>query len=322
MAARMRVVFMGSAPIALPTLRYLQAHHELLAVVTQPDKPTGRKRLLTPTAVKAEALHLGVPVHEPTRLKDPAFLDLLAAYRPEVIVVLAYGRLVPPAVLDLPPHGCINIHGSILPAYRGACPIERAILDGLTTTGLTTFYMAQGFDTGDMIFTLPMEIAAGETAGQLRERMGEQAVGLIDRTLGALVDGTAPRIPQEHSLATHAAVITRQEACIDWRYDAQRIECLVRACEPEPGAYTGLRGQSLKVRKVALGAPCDPAIPPGTVVAVERTGPRVAAGRGQTVVLTEVQPAGKSWLTGAQLVAGYRLAADDRLDSAPTTPAS
>ena len=302
----MRVVFMGSAPIAVPVVRHLAAAHELVAVITQPDKPSGRKRVLTPTAVKVAALDLGLPVHEPTRLKDPAFLELLTALAPEAIVVLAYGRLVPTAVLELPPHGCINIHGSILPEYRGPCPIERAICDGRTESGLTTFYMAQGFDTGDLIFTHPMPVAADDTAGSLRERMGNEAVPLIERTLQALADGTAPRIPQDHAAATHAPIITREEACIDWTRSADSIRCLVRACEPEPGAHTTLRGNALKVRRVEVVEAPEGA-KPGVICAVDRRGPHVAAGDGHALVLLDVQPAGRSWMTGSQLVAGSRL---------------
>lgn len=314
----MRLVFMGSAPIAVPTLDYLYGKHDVAAVVTQPDKPKGRKREPMPTAVKAEALRLGLLVLEPRKLRASEFVDGMKALNPEVIVVMAYGRLVPPDVLYLPPHGCVNIHGSILPRHRGPCPIERAIMLGDRTTGVTTFYMNEGFDTGDIILTRPLDIASDDTGGSLRDKMSKLAVEVIDETLRRLGDGTAPRIPQDLGQGCHAAVIVREDARIDWCQPAAVIDCQVRACDPEPGAFTVYRGQPVKVRRVAVidGHATEP---PGTIVAADReAGLQVAAGQGTVVALLEVQPAGKRWMQAHEFLTGYRPRAGESLLPVPS----
>jgi methionyl-tRNA formyltransferase len=311
----MRVVFMGSAPIAVPTLVYLHERHELVAVVSQPDKPKGRKRELTPTAVKAEALRRGLEVLEPRKLRAPEFLDRLRGLSPEVIVVMAYGRLVPPEVLSMPPHGCVNIHGSLLPDHRGPCPIERAILQGDRLSGITTFYMNEGFDTGDVILTRELPIAPDDSGGSLREKMSLLAVDAIDETLRRLGDGSAPRVPQDLEAGSHAAIITREEARIDWTEPADAIDRRVRACDPEPGAYATFKGQPLKVRRVRPLADGDPAARPGTVLGADRErGLQVAAGEATAIVLEEVQPAGKRWMSGVDFLAGYRPPVGEPLD--------
>ena len=309
----MRVVFMGSAPIAVPSLVHLHQHHDLRAVVTQPDKPKGRKRELTPTAVKQEALARGLEVLEPRKLRAPEFVDRLRALDPEVIVVMAYGRLVPPEVLYLPPHGCINLHGSILPEHRGPCPIERGLLRGDPETGITTFYMAEGFDTGDIILTRPMPIGEDDTGGSLREKLALLAAEVLEDTLRGISAGTAPRIPQDLTQGCHAPIITRDEARIDWSATASFIDRLVRACEPEPGAHTVFRGQPLKVRR-ARPLACAVTAPPGTVVTADREhGLQVAVGQGGAVALLEVQPSGKRWMSGPEFVAGYRPQTGERM---------
>lgn len=314
---------MGSAPIAVPTLCYLADSHDLVAVITQPDRPAGRKRVLTPTAVKAEALRRGLAVMEPRRLKAPAFLEALQAHAPEVIVVMAYGRLVPPSVLSLPPLGCINLHGSILPRHRGPCPIERGLLCGDPVTGITTFYMDEGFDTGDIILQEEVPIGSHDTGGSLRDALGQVAVRVIARTLERVGRGDAPRIPQDPAAGCHAPIIERSEAKIDWSRPASAIHRLVRACTPEPGAWCWFRGQALKVREVQFAAGdagADHETIVGTVVSDGKGlgtggGPVVAVGHRETVILCEVQPAGKRWMSGAEFVAGYRLAPGERLES-------
>lgn len=315
----MRVVFMGSAPIAVPTLIHLHEHHDLRAVVTQPDKPKGRRRELTPTAVKAEAMARGCEVLEPRRLRAPEFVERLRHLDPEVIVVMAYGRLVPPEVLTLPLHGCINLHGSLLPDHRGPCPIERGLLRGDAETGITTFYMDEGFDTGDIIVMQPLPIGPDDTGGSLREKLSRLAVDVIEDTLRRLSDGTAPRVPQDRAQGCHAPVITRDEARIDWSVSAAVIDRLVRACEPEPGAYTSFRGQPLKVRRVVAHDSAGGASA-GAVVAADRTqGFVVGAGDGTAVALAEVQPAGKKWMSGIDFVTGYRPQVGETLGDVGTT---
>ncbi len=307
----MRVVFMGSAPIAVPTMQYLYETHELLAIVTQPDRPFGRKREPRPTAVKAQALASNIPVHEPRKLRSSSFLDTVRALAPDVIVVMAYGRLVPPELLSLPPHGCINLHGSLLPRHRGPCPVERAILEGDPESGITTFYMDEGFDTGDIILQQPIAIAPDETAGSLREKLGRLAVDAIHTTLRAISTNTAPRVPQDLTAGNHAPIITREEAQIPWQWTAEAIDRLVRACEPEPGAYTFFRNQLLKVRRVRAVNTSTDASPGTTVVASRTNGLHLAAGEGTVLAVEEVQPAGKRWMAAADFLSGYRIEAGE-----------
>lgn len=303
---------MGSAPIAVPSLEYLVAHHDLRGVVTQPDRPQGRKRELTPTAVKVAALRLGQTVLQPRKLKAPEFLEPLRAMAPDVIVVMAYGRLVPAEVLGLPRFGCINLHGSVLPRYRGPCPVERALIEGETSTGITTFYMAEGFDTGDIILTEAIAIADDDSGGSLRDKLSVVAARVIARTLDLLERGEAPRLPQDHAAATHAPIVTRDEGHVDWSRPAAAIDRLVRGCDPEPGAWATFRGQPLKVRRVAVAEAASDGAAPGEIVGVDPRGPRVAADHG-AVILVEVQPAGKKWMSGAQFAGGYRPQAGERL---------
>jgi methionyl-tRNA formyltransferase len=305
----MRVVFMGSAPIAVPTLEYLHASHDLAAVITQPDQPAGRKRVLTPTAVKARALELGLPVWEPRKLKSAEFLDQLRAAHPDVVVVMAYGRLVPPAVLNLPKFGCINLHGSILPEHRGPCPIERGLLRGDDHTGITTFYMDEGFDTGDIIFTEPQPIGPDDSGGSLREKLSRLAPQVIARTLEALERGDAPRVPQDRAAGCHAPIIERAEARVDWTRSAADIDRLVRACDPEPGAYTQFRGQPLKVKRVRVVPRPPGTFKPGEVI----EGNTVAVGENEAVALVEIQPAGKRWMSGDEFKNGYKPKAGEPL---------
>lgn len=327
---RLRVVFMGSAPIAVPTLCFLAETHDLVAVVTQPDKPAGRKRVLTPTAVKAEALARGLPVLEPRRLKDPVFVEALASAAPQVIVVMAYGRLVPPVVLSMPPLGCINLHGSILPRHRGPCPIERGILCGDATTGITTFYMDQGFDTGDLILQEEIAIEPEDSGGSLRERLSHVAVRVIGRTLDLVARGEAPRVPQDLGAGCHAPILGRSDARVEWSTPAAHLDRLVRACDPEPGAWCVFRGQPLKIRRLALppgDVPWPGGTEAGTVIADGRgltapAGPVISAGTGEAVILREVQPAGKRWMSGAEFAAGYRLRVGQHLESVEEDPAN
>lgn len=322
---------MGSAPIAVPTLQYLDDHHDLQAVITQPDRPKGRKREMAPTAVKEEALRRGLVVLEPRKLRASEFLEALKSMAADVIVVMAYGRRVPSEVLSMPTHGCVNIHGSLLPEHRGPCPIERAIMRGDVESGITTFFMDEGFDTGDVILMRSVPIAPDDTGGSLREKLSHVAVDVIDETLRRLAEGTAPRVPQDLRTGTHAAVLTREDARIEWSRAARAIDRQVRACEPEPGAFTFFRDLPLKVRRVAVlaipeeikGAQAPPRPPaPGSVIAADReSGLRVAAGDGKALTLVEVQPAGKRWMDGADFVAGYRPRLGESLDVVPVSTA-
>jgi methionyl-tRNA formyltransferase len=296
---------MGSDAFSVPTLELLRQHHDVALVVTQPDKARGRGMKESANPVKAAADRLGVPVAQPTRLKDEGFVETLRQAAPEVIVVVAYGKIIPPVVLNLPKHGCINVHGSVLPEYRGAAPIERAIVNGEKSTGITTFYMNQGLDTGDVILIESSEIGVDETGGEVRERMSHVGAQVLGRTLDLVAAGTAPRLPQDLSAgqATYSPTIKNDECWLDWTQQAERVANTVRAFFPHPGTQTMYRGQVLKLKRMRAveghGAP-------GAVLeVVKNKGLVVACGEG-AVLLEEVQPAGKKWMNAWAFAQGYR----------------
>lgn len=301
----MRVVFMGSDAFSVPTLKRLKEKHDVLLVVTQPDKPKGRGLKLEFNPVKVAALDMGLPLAQPAKLKDPDFLPQLQALAPDVVVVVAFGKIIPKVVLELPKHGCINVHGSILPEYRGAAPIERAIVNGDKSGGITTFYMNAGLDTGDVILMQEAPFGEHETGGEIRERLSHVGADLLDRTLDAMASGTAPRIPQDLGAgqATYSPTIKNEESWIDWSLPASRIANTVRAFFPNPGTQTMYRGQVLKLKQVSLH---DGSGSPGEVLSVVKNkGIVVACGQG-AVLLEEVQPAGKKWMNAWAFAQGYR----------------
>ncbi len=246
----MRIVFMGTPDFAAPSLlALLDAGHEVCAVYTQPDKPVGRKQILTPPPVKALALERGIPVYQPTTFRDDAALRELAALRPELIAVVAYGRILPKAVLQLPPYGCINVHGSLLPKYRGAAPIQWAVLNGDAVTGVTTMYLAEGLDTGDMLLKAETNIGPDETSGELFDRLAVMGASLLVETVAGLQQGKLERQPQEEALASHTAKIDKTLCPVDWSKPAGAIHNQVRGLSPWPVASTVYRGKTLKLHK-------------------------------------------------------------------------
>ena len=288
----MRVVFMGTPDFAVQSLNALvDAGHEVKAVITQPDRPKGRGNKMAFPEVKTRALELGLPVHQPDSVKDEAFLELLKGYNPEVIVVVAFGRILPQAVLELPPYGCVNVHGSLLPEYRGAAPIQRAVLDGRKETGVTTMRMDIGMDTGDMLMQATLPITDEDTTGTMFGKLAELGGKVLIDTLVGLENGTVVPEKQDDSKATHAARILKEDEVIRWNDPAEKIFCQIRGLSPAPGAYTWWNGERLKLWKARI-SDRETGKAPGTVVAISKNALTVQTGKGCLEVL-ELQPAGK-----------------------------
>ena len=288
----MRVVFMGTPDFAVASLDALiTAGHDVVAVITQPDRPKGRGNKLAFPEVKTRALELNIPVYQPASVKDEDFLQLLQGYQPDVIVVVAFGRILPQAVLDLPPYGCVNVHGSLLPEYRGAAPIQRAVLDGRTETGVTTMRMDIGMDTGDMLLQAKLPITDEDTTGTMFDKLAALGGNLLIDTLTGLEQGSIVPEKQDDAKATHAARILKEDEVIDWTNDAQKIFCQVRGLAPAPGAYTLWGGERLKVWKARVNNK-NTGKAPGTLVEIGKDALLVQTGNGCLEVL-ELQPAGK-----------------------------
>lgn len=309
----MKLVFMGTPDFAVFSLRALiEAGHEIVAVMTQPDKPKGRGYTLTPPPVKVCATEHGIPVYQPTTLKDEAFSDLLAELSPEIIVVVAYGKILPESVLRFPKYGCVNVHGSLLPEYRGAAPMQRAILDGKTHTGITTMYMDVGLDTGDML--LKEEIAIEETDNfeTIHDKLGTLGARLIVETLKRLESGTAPRIPQDNALATYAAKITKEDCLLRFDAHAKTVHDQIRGLSPIPLAFTHtVDGKLLKVTEARLADREAVHDTPGEVLSLEG-GITVACHQG-SVLLTGVLPEGKSRMAAVDFIRGRKVSVGDLL---------
>ena len=294
----MRIVFMGTPDFAVPSLQALiDAGHDVCAVYTQPDKPQGRKQILTAPPVKTLALEHDIPVFQPNTLKNEDEQARLRELAPEVIIVVAYGKLLPKAVLDIPPHGCINVHGSLLPRWRGAAPIQWAVIAGDEMAGVTTMQMAEGLDTGDMLLTYETKVGEKETAGELFDRLAQSGAELLTQTLVKL-DEIEPR-PQDDAQSCYAHMLDKQMAVIDWSKSAHEIDCLIRGLNPWPIALTTLSGERLKVFAAEKAAGNGE---PGTVLEADpKKGLTVACGEG-ALGLTEIQ-----------LVGGKRMKATDFL---------
>lgn len=252
----MRIVFMGTPDFAVPSFLALQeAGHEVCAVYTQPDKPTGRKQVLTAPPVKVQALAYHIPVYQPATLRDAAEQERLRALAPELIVVVAYGKLLPPPVLAIPPRGCINVHGSLLPRWRGAAPIQWAVIAGDQTTGVTTMQMAEGLDTGDILLQYETPIGEQETAGELFDRLAPAGAALLVETIAKL-DTLTPR-PQPESQSCYAPMLAKQDAEIRWSDTATAIHCRIRGLSPWPVAWTTWNGQRLRLYAASVGTAND-----------------------------------------------------------------
>jgi methionyl-tRNA formyltransferase len=289
----MRTIFMGTPEFALPSLNALhQSGHTLLAVVTQPDRPKGRGGHLAPPPAKVMAERFGLPVLQPAKMKDPAFLESLRVLKPEGIVVVAFGRILPPEILDLPPRGCVNLHASLLPKYRGAAPIQWAIINGEQETGVTTIRMDPGMDTGDILLHERVSILPEDTAGSLSVRMAERGADLLLRTLKGIESGEIVPVPQNPAQATLAPLLEKEAGEIDWAQPAVAIVNRIRGLSPWPGAYTFYQDERWRIWRAGMRDRTEDKADdelPGTILKAEREGISVATGQGLIEIL-ELQP--------------------------------
>ena len=304
---KLRIVFMGTPDFAVPCLAKLVADgHEIAVVVTQPDRPKGRGRVLTPSPVKEYAVQHELPLLQPETIKDPAVIQQIAALKPDVIVVVAFGQFLPGELLGMPPMGCINVHASLLPKYRGAAPIHWAVMNGETITGVTTMYMDSGMDTGDMIMKLETPISLDENTGILHDRLSRLGAELLSTTLLLASENKAPRIPQQTSDATYAPLLKREIEAIDWNRSASEIHNQVRGLNPWPGAYSIYADRILKIWRTSIKDNTGIFDKPGRIIAVEKDCLLVAAGKG-LLRLEEVQPQNKRRMSAGIFAAGYRV---------------
>lgn len=303
----LRVVFMGTPEFAVPTLKALHANFKVTGVVTQPDRPKGRGLRPVATEVKKAAVELGIPVIEPERPDSPETQAMLREWAPDVIVVAAYGKILPESVLKLPPLGCVNLHGSLLPRHRGASPISAAILAGDRIAGVTTMLMDRGMDTGQILLTREIPLSEDETAGTLHDKLMEPGAELVVETLKRLDAGSIVPKPQDDSQATVCKPLSREDGRLDWTQNSEQLSRLVRAYNPAPGAFFDLSGQRVKVWE----ARCEEGqAEPGQIAEIRPDGAVVGTGKG-LLVLRQVQAPGKKRISGSEFSRGRRLKKGD-----------
>jgi methionyl-tRNA formyltransferase len=306
-----RIIFMGTPDFAVPSLQALLDHKEnVVAAVTQPDRPKGRGRKLSPPPVKVLAENTGIPVLQPTKIKNEEYLDTIREFEPDLIIVTAYGRILPGPLLHLPPLGTINVHGSLLPRYRGAAPIQRAILHGDKETGITIMQMDEGMDTGDILLQDSLPIKADDTSATLAAKMARLGGRLLIEALELLRRDELPPVRQDNHLATEAPPLHKDEAEIDWTRSAFAISCLIRGLDPWPLAHTEYEGQRLRLFSPSVISG-EPTAPPGTLCRLDRDGMMIATGHDYLLV-REVQREGANrmpvhaFLQGRPLKIGIR----------------
>ena len=308
----MKVVFAGTPPFSVPALEALvNAGHEIRLVLTQPDRPAGRGMKNAASSVKLAAQKYGLAVLQPDSLKRSEVQASLTAIDADIMVVVAYGLILPLAVLNLPKFGCLNIHASLLPRWRGAAPIERAVLAGDRETGISIMQMDQGLDTGAVLLRRPTAISEQDTAGTMRERLAELGAACIIEVLASMQQGRLCPTPQNDLDATYAPKVDKREAEIDWESSAEQISRAVRAFNPYPGAHSWIRGVSIKIWQASVDT--DIRAEPGTIVAIERRGIVVACGHGG-LILEVVQKAGGKRLSFEEFLSGHPLQRGDRLE--------
>jgi methionyl-tRNA formyltransferase len=307
---RTRIVFMGTPAFAVPSLKALiDKGFDVVAVATQPDRPRGRGLRPAPSPVKEIALEHGIEAYEPQKLRDEGFIKRLKTLKPDVIVVVAYGKILPKPVLDIPKRGCINLHASILPRYRGAAPINWAIIKGEKTTGVTTMLMDEGLDKGPVFLTEEVPIADDETAGDLTKRLSGVGAELLVRTIALLEDKKIEPLPQDEKNATYAPMLKKEDGRVDWNKGAGEIRNLVRGLYPWPGAHTYWKGRLLKIHGGrALTGPeaLGDGRGPGTVMETTEEGIKIKCGRG-IFEITELQVEGKRRMSAGDFLKGYSL---------------
>jgi methionyl-tRNA formyltransferase len=309
----LRIVFLGSGAFAVPSLEALvREGHAVVAVVTQPDREKGRGRLPTSPPVKACAVALGLPVLQPVRVRDAASVATLRALTPEVQVVVAYGQILPRAVIDLAPLGTVNVHASLLPRYRGAAPIQWAIARGETETGVTTMLIDEGLDTGALLLSARTPIGPEETAGQLETRLSQMGASLLVETIARLAQGRITPQPQDESLASRAPLLHKEDGRIDWRATAVEIAYRVRGFNPWPCAHASLGSRLIRILSARAGDPTTAA--PGEIVRADGRGLAVACGDGRVLEIIDLQPENRRPMTASAFLAGARLALGGRFE--------
>jgi methionyl-tRNA formyltransferase len=304
-----RLVFLGTPAFAVPTLeRTVQAGHDVVAVLTQPDRPRGRGQQPAPPPVKEAALRLGLPVYQPERVRRPEAVEQLRSFGADAMVVVGYGQIIPQVVIDLAPLGIINVHASLLPKYRGAGPIQWAIVNGETRTGVTTMRINAGLDTGDMLLKTETEIGPEETAVELGSRLAVMGADLLVETLAGLAAGTIVPEPQDDSQATLAPLLKKEDGRIDWSAPATAIHNRVRGLQPWPGGFTTFRGQTLSVLRTRVAGVGQGA--PGRIVSLR---PLLVTSGDGTLEIAEVQMEGRKRMAAADFVNGQRVRLDEVL---------
>jgi methionyl-tRNA formyltransferase len=306
----MRVIFMGTPEFALPSLDALRERGEqLVAVVTQPDRPQGRGQRMSPPPVKVAALAAGIAVQQPAKVRQPEFLEWCRSTAPDLIVVVAFGQILPKTLLDIPRLGCINVHASLLPKYRGAAPIAWAIIRGETETGITTMQMDPGMDTGPMLLQRAAPILPDDTAGSLGARLAKLGAKTLNETLELLAAGRLSAVVQDSSLATLAPMLKKDDGRIDWQQPAAAIHALVRGLDPWPGAWTQHAGEPWRIWRATV----EPGTAePGVVLRADAAGVAVGTGDGR-LVITELQAPGKRRLLVRDYLAGHAIKTGERL---------
>ena len=310
----MRIVYMGTPDFAVPTLRaLLGSTHEVVGAFSQPDRPKGRGYKLVPPPVKELALSHGVPVYQPVKMRDGTALEILKKLKPDVIVVAAYGRILPKEILELPAYGCINVHASLLPRYRGAGPVQWSVINGEKITGVTTMFMGEGLDTGDILEQTQTAIGSEETAGELMDRLADLGAQLLLHTLTLLESGKAVRTVQDEALATYAPMLQKSDGELDFSQPAQKLHDRIRGVSPWPSAYSYLDGKRIKVHKSALLP--DLSGESGVI----QEGKRLIVGCGEgSLELLEVQPEGGKRMSGQDFLRGRRPGAEKKFTSCPS----
>ncbi len=309
----MKILFMGTPDFAVPSLRALiEAGEDIVGVITQPDKPKGRSYVLTPPPVKVFALGKGIEVYQPKTLRDEEFTSLLDTLAPDMIVVVAFGKILPRTVLDYPKYGCINVHGSLLPAYRGAAPMQRAIINGEKVTGITTMYMADGVDTGDMLLRAEFPIGENDNFETVHDGLAALGAKTLIETVQALKNGTVTRQPQDHRLATHAAKIEKEDCVLNFSKDASALHDQIRGLSPIPLAFTHTPdGKLLKVTASRVVSTDDAHTEYGKVLSLD--GEICVACATGTLALVGVLPEGKGKMSAADFIRGRKIAIGDIL---------
>ncbi len=301
----MRIVFMGTPDFAAASLQKLiDEKYDIAAVFTQPDKPRNRGMSLSFSPVKELALQNGLDVYQPTKLRDGSFTELLRSLKPDVLVVVAYGRILPEDALSVPTYGAVNVHSSLLPKYRGAAPVQWAVLNGDTVTGVSTMYLAPEMDTGDVIFTVKTEIGEFETSGELFDRLMVMGAELLHKTLRAIENGTAPRSKQDESQASYVTMLDKSMSPIDWSRSPREIVKHICGLQPWPVATTEIGGLTFRIFKAEYtDTVTDKAL--GTVVAADKKGIEIACGGAHTLLITELQAPGKKRMRAADYLLGH-----------------